>query len=40
MVRPADLELLEEDLVQFVVVVLPGVHEHVAGLPVQFGDDA
>src|SRR3970282_86502 len=40
MVRPAVLELLEEDFVQFVVVVLPGVHEDVARLAIQFGDDA
>ncbi|MNG35665.1 hypothetical protein D3C84_1224630 [compost metagenome] len=39
MVRFADAQVLEEDLVQFVVVVLPGMHQHVLAVLVQLGHD-
>ena len=39
-VRLAQLEILEEDLVQLVVVVLAGVHRDVIGRLVQRGQDA
>ncbi len=39
-VRLADAEVLEEDVVEFVVVVLPGVHQHVPGVCVKRGNDA
>ena len=36
----AQPEVVEEDLVELVVVVLPGVHEHVVDWRVERGDDA
>ena len=36
----AHAEILEEDLVELVVVVLAGMHEHVVAMPVERGDDA
>ena len=40
MVGPANLELLEKDLVQFIVVVLAGVDQDVFGVTVEFRDHA
>ncbi len=39
-VRLADAEFLEEYLVQLVIVVLPGMHQHVGDAAVELGDDA
>ncbi|MNZ93149.1 hypothetical protein D3C78_1122060 [compost metagenome] len=37
-VRLADLQVVEEHLVEFVVVVLPRMHQHVVDLAIQLGD--
>ena len=34
-IGPAEAEVLEEDLVELVVVVLPRVHEHMVGRRVE-----
>ena len=36
-IRPADAQVLEEDAVEFVVVVLAGMHQHVFAVLVQRG---
>ena len=40
MIGAAQLQFVEENLVQFVVVVLPRVNQHVIGIPVQLGQHA
>ncbi len=38
-IRTADLEVVKEDLVEFVIVVLSGMDQNVFGVTVQCGDD-
>ena len=39
-IRRAQIEVLEEDLIELVVVVLAGVDNDVIGMPVERGHDA
>jgi hypothetical protein len=38
MIRLADFQILKKDLVQFIVVILSRVDEHMACVPVQLGN--
>ena len=40
MVGFPDLELIEKDLVQFIVVILSGMDEDMAGMPIELPDDS
>ncbi|MNH37433.1 hypothetical protein D3C79_983350 [compost metagenome] len=40
MVGFADAQIIEENLVEFVIVILSGMHQNMVRLRIQFGDDA
>jgi hypothetical protein len=40
MIGLADTQIIEEDLIQLIVVILPRVDQHMLGVAIQLGNDS